>query len=391
MVYHLVRPVARYVLRYYYRNIDLTGLENIPPDAAVVLAANHPTAFIEPCILACFQPRTLWFLARGNLFKNVFYNNLLAAVHILPVFRLEDGGYGRLKDNFGTFEACFRALSQGKAIMNLAEGRCIHEKALRPLRKGTARLALGAMQRDATLKEVYSVPVGCNFTHPDRVRDPEFRQRLVGIAAFSKRKRDRGYKENCKAKSGLAPFAARCSVTTTTNAPLAAGRIHRSIETKTRRVLQSGSLRRGYRWYVYIVSITIDLPCVATKDLAGNRCSDGQLVRSPMGKPPGLVPAAKGRTDGGGGAGASNGRTRNPVSRLLINIQHPPENFKRSIDIALIRLVLKNKAVGVNTFVDQIRFHHFRVRFRCFSPEAELKLNPYIFNITDDLKNCLPD
>ena len=171
MVYHLVRPVARYVLRYYYRNIDLTGLENIPPDAAVVLAANHPTAFIEPCILACFQPRTLWFLARGNLFKNVFYNNLLAAVHILPVFRLEDGGYGRLKDNFGTFEACFRALSQGKAIMNLAEGRCIHEKALRPLRKGTARLALGAMQRDATLKEVYIVPVGCNFTHPDRVRD----------------------------------------------------------------------------------------------------------------------------------------------------------------------------------------------------------------------------
>ncbi len=171
MIYHLVRPVARYVLKYYYRNIDLTGLENIPKDAAVVLAANHPTAFIEPCILACFQPRTLWFLARGNLFKNAFYKSVLAAVHILPVFRIEDGGYGRLKDNFGTFEACFRALSQGKVIMNLAEGRCIHEKALRPLRKGTARLALGAMQRDSTLKEVYIVPVGCNFTHADRVRD----------------------------------------------------------------------------------------------------------------------------------------------------------------------------------------------------------------------------
>ena len=171
MIYHLVRPVARYVLKYYYRNIDLTGLENIPKDAAVVLAANHPTAFIEPCILACFQPRTLWFLARGNLFKNAFYNSLLAAVHILPVFRLEDGGFGKLKNNFGTFEACYKALSQGKAIMNLAEGRCIHEKALRPLRKGTARLALGAMQRDATLKEVYIVPVGCNFTHADRVRD----------------------------------------------------------------------------------------------------------------------------------------------------------------------------------------------------------------------------
>lgn len=171
MIYRLVRPVARFVLRYYYRNIDLTGLENIPKDAAVVLAANHPTAFIEPCILACFQPRTLWFLARGNLFKNAFFKGLLSAVHILPVFRMEDGGYGKLKNNFGTFDACYKALSQGKAIMNLAEGRCIHEKALRPMRKGTARLALGAMQRDPTLKEVYIVPVGCNFTHADRVRD----------------------------------------------------------------------------------------------------------------------------------------------------------------------------------------------------------------------------
>lgn len=170
MVYHLVRPVARYVLRYYYRNIDLTGLENIPADAPVILAANHPTAFIEPCIMACFQPRTLWFLARGNLFKNGFFTALLNAVNILPVYRLEDGGYEKLKDNFSTFDACFRALSQGRALMILAEGRTIHEKTLRPIRKGTARIALGALDRDPTLKEVYIVPVGVNFTRAERVR-----------------------------------------------------------------------------------------------------------------------------------------------------------------------------------------------------------------------------
>lgn len=170
MIYYLVRPVARYVLSYYYRNIDVSGLENIPPDAPVILAANHPTGFIEPCILACFQPRTLRFLARGSVFVNTFYNKLLAAVNILPVFRLEDGGYERLKENFSTFDACFRALSQQQAIMIMAEGRCIHEKALRPLRKGTARIALGALDQDPTLKEVYIVPVGINFTHADEVR-----------------------------------------------------------------------------------------------------------------------------------------------------------------------------------------------------------------------------
>lgn len=170
MFYLLVRPVARYVLRYYFRNIDLTGLDKIPPNAAVILAANHPTAFIEPCILACFQPRTLWFLARGNLFKNGLFKALLNAVNILPVFRLEDGGYGKLKNNFETFDACYQALSRRRAIMILAEGRCIHEKALRPLRKGTARIALGALDRDPSLEEVYIVPIGANFTNGERVR-----------------------------------------------------------------------------------------------------------------------------------------------------------------------------------------------------------------------------
>ena len=93
MLYYLVRPVVRYVLSYYYRNIDVSGLENIPQDAAVILAANHPTGFIEPCILACFQSRPLRFLARGSVFVNAIYNRLLAAVNILPVFRWEDGGY----------------------------------------------------------------------------------------------------------------------------------------------------------------------------------------------------------------------------------------------------------------------------------------------------------
>ena len=171
MIYYLVRPIARFILRYYYRNIDLSGLEHIPKDAAVILAANHPTGFIEPCILACFQPRQLWFLARGDLFKTTLAKLGLAAVNILPVFRIEDGGYEKLKNNYDTFNACYRALSQRKAIMIMAEGRCIHEKALRPLRKGTARLALGAMAADSTLPEVYIVPVGVNFTHAERARD----------------------------------------------------------------------------------------------------------------------------------------------------------------------------------------------------------------------------
>ncbi|WP_116127515.1 1-acyl-sn-glycerol-3-phosphate acyltransferase [Lewinella sp. IMCC34183] len=170
MLYHLVRPVARFTLARFYRTIDLTGLQHIPRDAPVILAANHPTAFIEPCLMACFQNRPLHFLARGDFFRNGLAAVLLRALHILPVYRMQDGGYEQLTRNYDTFEACYRALSKSRALMILAEGRCIHEKRLRPLRKGTARIALGALDRDNTLGEVYIVPVGVNYSAPERVR-----------------------------------------------------------------------------------------------------------------------------------------------------------------------------------------------------------------------------
>jgi 1-acyl-sn-glycerol-3-phosphate acyltransferase len=170
MIYQLVRPVARYVLSWYYRRIELDGFENIPTEGPVILAANHPTAFIEPCILACYQQRPLWFLARGNLFKNSLANWILDRLHILPVYRIEDGGYEKLKNNFATFSACRKSLKKGRAIMILAEGRCIHEKRLRPLRKGTGRVALSALAAYPELSDIPVVPIGVNFTHPEQMR-----------------------------------------------------------------------------------------------------------------------------------------------------------------------------------------------------------------------------
>jgi 1-acyl-sn-glycerol-3-phosphate acyltransferase len=170
MLYYLVRPIARLSLRFYLRRIDLVGTERIPRDKPVILAANHPTTFIEPCILACFLDRPLSFLARGDFFRKSLFARLLRSLHILPVFRLRDGGYQKLKDNYKTFEACFTALRQRKTLMILAEGRCIHEKRLRPLKKGTARIALGALDQYPDLGEVYVVPVGVNFDYADRLR-----------------------------------------------------------------------------------------------------------------------------------------------------------------------------------------------------------------------------
>ncbi len=168
MLYYLVRPLATIALRVFLRHICLSGIENIPRNKPVVLAVNHPTAFMEACLLACFLDRPLYFLVRGDIFVKPLYIKLLRALHMLPMYRLKDRGYAFVKANFETFDACFEALRARKTIMILAEGHTRAEKRLHPLKKGTARLAFGAIDKYPELEDVYIVPVGVNFDYMDR-------------------------------------------------------------------------------------------------------------------------------------------------------------------------------------------------------------------------------
>ncbi|MEM9929634.1 MAG: 1-acyl-sn-glycerol-3-phosphate acyltransferase [Bacteroidota bacterium] len=172
LLYAAVRPLAKLGLRYYFQHLDLSNTERIPENAAVILAANHPTTFIEPCVLACYLPQQfqqLRFLARGDFFRFGWAARLLSSVNIIPVYRLRDAGYSGLKNNFQSFERSYEQLQNGRTIMILAEGRSIHEKRLRPVRKGTARIAIGALQ-NTELEEVYVIPVGVNYTYADRIQ-----------------------------------------------------------------------------------------------------------------------------------------------------------------------------------------------------------------------------
>jgi glycerol-3-phosphate O-acyltransferase/dihydroxyacetone phosphate acyltransferase len=170
LLYAFIRPFARIGLKLFFKKVYLSNIENIPSDKPVIIAANHPTAFLEPCILACFLDRPLFFLVRGDFFKKKFYATLLRSLQMLPVYRMKDGGYKKLRNNYATFQSCFDALREHKTIMILAEGSTIHEKRLRPIQKGTARIALGALEAYPDLEDIYIVPVGVNYTYAERFR-----------------------------------------------------------------------------------------------------------------------------------------------------------------------------------------------------------------------------
>ncbi len=171
MLYSLTKPFAKITLATYFRKIYLTNREVLPKDKPVILAANHPTAFIEPCILSCWLDRPLSFIARGDLYLNNFFvRKLYDWYRMVPVFRIDDAGYAHLKSNYDSFERVFDALGKKKTVMILAEGRTKHEKRLRPIMKGTARIVFGTLEKYGDL-DIHVVPVGVNYTDSDHFRN----------------------------------------------------------------------------------------------------------------------------------------------------------------------------------------------------------------------------
>ena len=170
MFYSIARPFVKIALSVYFRKIYFDNMEVLPKNKPVILATNHPTAFIEPIILACWMDRPLNFLARGDLYvKSLLFKKIYDWCHMTPVFRREDTGYSNLKNNYGTFEKCYETLRKHTPLMILVEGQTKHEKRLRPMRKGTARIVFGALEKYGDM-DIHIVPVGVTYTNPDDFR-----------------------------------------------------------------------------------------------------------------------------------------------------------------------------------------------------------------------------
>jgi len=165
MLYFLIRPFVRLALPFYFRNICLSGIENIPRGKPFILAVNHPTAFLESAILGAYLHQPLHFLVRGDHFNKPVFRFLLRQGLMIPVFRQVESGFSSLKDNYGIFSFCQKAIAKGKVVALFPEGRTEHERRLRPLQRGIARIAFGTLREYPKVEDLIILPVGVNFSN----------------------------------------------------------------------------------------------------------------------------------------------------------------------------------------------------------------------------------
>ncbi len=170
MIYRILRVLMRYALQVFFRKITIEGLENVPREGPLLVAANHPNTLIDVLLVATSLERRIGFVAKSTLFGNPVLGGFLRAMGAVPVYRRVDATQGTddKAGNKRSLEACEHTVAAGGAILIFPEGISqTAEPRLMPMKTGLARIALGAEQQGA---EVQIVPAALIYDDPERFR-----------------------------------------------------------------------------------------------------------------------------------------------------------------------------------------------------------------------------
>lgn len=159
MLYKILLLPARLAIYFYCRKIVINNKAIPDEKGPLLIAANHPNSFLDAIIVSTLFKKPIYSLARGDAFSNKLVTKILTSLNMLPVYRVSEG-VENLENNYITFDACQQLFRENKIVLIFSEGKCINEWHLRPLKKGSARLALTAWMHNTPLRVL---PLGINY------------------------------------------------------------------------------------------------------------------------------------------------------------------------------------------------------------------------------------
>ncbi|HWY37936.1 MAG TPA: 1-acyl-sn-glycerol-3-phosphate acyltransferase [Bacteroidia bacterium] len=174
MLWYILRITMSFAFPVFFRKLQIKNAKTIRQKGPMFLAMNHPNAFMDPVCLSwvVYYPRTR-YMARGDAFKKGFAAWALQSMGIVPIFRLRDGGFENLKKNLDSFKVAYKLLDRKQKIMVFAEGICVQERRLRPIQKGTAKMAFTYLEK-GKYDDLKIVPIGVNYSTPSKIRGDLF-------------------------------------------------------------------------------------------------------------------------------------------------------------------------------------------------------------------------
>jgi 1-acyl-sn-glycerol-3-phosphate acyltransferase len=168
MIYSALRWVNGIALHWFYRDIPVTGRQNVPRNVPLLIAVNHQNALVDSLIVGWVIPRRITMTAKATLTENPLIALLFKTLGVVPLRRISDevrkstGAPVDRTRNTEAFREILDVLERRGAVLIFPEGKSHNELGLEPLRSGLARLALQA-RNERSIRGVRILPVGLVF------------------------------------------------------------------------------------------------------------------------------------------------------------------------------------------------------------------------------------
>ncbi len=159
MRYKLLIGTLKIIVRIFFRDIIIKGLENLPVSGALIYTPNHPNALFDPILFFCFVKNLpVRFVAMVPLFSIPVLGFIMHSLKTIPVARrFETEG---IIDYTPFFDACLNTLKAGESLVIFPEGLSLPQSRMAALKTGAARLYFLAHEKGVDTK---IVPVGFNY------------------------------------------------------------------------------------------------------------------------------------------------------------------------------------------------------------------------------------
>src|SRR5262245_23000113 len=85
-----IRRLGEVLVRLYYPQLTVRGVERIATTGPLVVVANHPNGLLDPVVLRLALGRPVHFLAKSTLFKRAVGRLAMEAFDAIAVHRARD-------------------------------------------------------------------------------------------------------------------------------------------------------------------------------------------------------------------------------------------------------------------------------------------------------------
>ena len=169
-IYFILRVFLPYVMRIFYRRTKTINSQKVFR-TPTIFVSNHPSAFIDPLVVANFQWAIFHFMVRSDIFKP-WLRPVTWACHMVPIYRMAEDGKESLEKNSESFREAIKVLQSRRSLILFGEGYTDNTfiRCLKPIKKGPARIAFSAMVTTNWQQDIMVQPTGLNYTHPKYFR-----------------------------------------------------------------------------------------------------------------------------------------------------------------------------------------------------------------------------